>query len=122
MSTLRDRILEANDTTAEVVDVPEWGDAKVEVRSMTGRDRARFMASARVDGDMNWERMLIDVIIHTAYDPETGDQVFGMADRDALAAKNGAALQRLSSTAMRLAGFSQEAVAEAEADLGPSPN
>jgi hypothetical protein len=122
-SELRNQILKADDIGKEIVEVPEWG-VKVEIRGMNGLARAKFLkASAGPDGagTVDFERFFPDLIIACAFDPETGEQVFDLADREVLNEKSGAALQRLADPAMRLSGLAPESLKEAEADLGEVP-
>lgn len=102
--SLRERILSAQDIQSERVHVPEW-DVEVEVRSMTGAQRARVLQGATVDGEVDLERLYPILLIETVYDPETGEPVFEAADRDALNAKNSGALERIAKVAMRLSGI-----------------
>jgi len=111
---LRDKILAAKDIQDEVVDVPEWG-VKLLVRGLTGRQRARLLQNAvDANGNVDLERIYPELVIYSVYDPETGEQVFKPADRDALADKSGAALERIAQVAMRLSGLSANAVKEAK--------
>lgn len=102
--SLRERILSAQDIQSERVYVPEW-DVEVEVRSMTGAQRARVLQGATVDGEVDLERLYPILLIETVYDPETGEPVFEAADRDALNGKNSGALERIAKVAMRLSGI-----------------
>lgn len=102
--SLRERILSAQDIRSERVYVPEW-DVEVEVRSMTGAQRARVLQGATVDGEVDLERLYPILLIETVYDPETGGPVFNPADRDALNSKNSGALERIAKVAMRLSGI-----------------
>lgn len=101
---LRDRILSVQDIQSERVYVPEW-DVEVEVRSMTGAQRARVLQGATVDGEVDLERLYPILLIETTYDPESGEQIFTPADRDALNSKNSGALERIAKVAMRLSGI-----------------
>lgn len=114
--TKRERILEADDLQTEVVPVPEW-DEKIEVRGMDGLSRAKFMRQVAEAGDVSYERWYPELIIATSFDPETGDKVFGPADRDPLNKKAGAALSRLGDVASRLSGLAVADVDEAEERL-----
>jgi len=110
MSTLRDAILNADDGTKELVDVPEWG-VTVEVRSMTGVQRAKFLtASVGDDGKPDFARTYPTLIIQTTFDPETGDRVFEDADRDALNEKSAAATERIAKAALRVSGLAEDSV------------
>jgi hypothetical protein len=104
------------DIPSETVDVPEWG-VKVEVRGMTGAERTRIMDLA-VDqkGGVNLQFVYPEIVIATSFDQESGEQIFGPKDRDALLAKSATALDRLASVGMRLSGFTQESADDAGKD------
>lgn len=103
--SLREKILAAKDIRSERVHVPEWG-VEVEVRSMTGQQRAAVLkGGSGEDGEIDLERLYPILLIETTYDPESGDRVFSPADRDALNAKNSGALERIAKVAMRLSGI-----------------
>jgi len=106
--SIRDQILAKQDIPSEVVDVPEWG-VKVEVRGMTGAERTRIMDKATQNaGDVNLQFVYPEIVIATAFDPESGEQVFKPSDRDALLAKSATALDRIAAVGMRLSGFTAE--------------
>ena len=121
-SELRTQILKADDIGTEPLDVPEWN-VKLEIRGMNGKARAKSMraASAGPEGAADFEQFFADLIIASSFDPETGEQVFDPADRDAINSKSGAAINRISEIAMRLSGLTDAAVKQAEADLGEIP-
>ena len=110
MESIRERIKAAQDTTTEVVEVPEW-DVKIEVRSMTGRERAQMMQQAfdQEAGEVIIERFYPEVVIATAFDPETGEKVFQPGDGEWLNAKNAGALERVAQVGLRLSGMDREA-------------
>lgn len=113
MSDLRAKILEASDLTHEDVVVPEWG-VTVRVVSPTVRERARIVSSFMgPDGKPDLEAMYPALVIATATDPKSGERLFTEADADALADKNGRAMERVAKAAMTVAGMSEDA-----ADLG----
>ncbi len=100
---LRDKILAANDIQTELVEVPEWG-TTVEVRGMSGHDRARILqAAADSDGSISIGRLYAETVIAATYDPETGERVFRDEDMDALLSKAAAPMDRIASVGMRLA-------------------
>lgn len=116
-SELRKRALEADDIEAEVVDVPQWG-IKLEVRGLTSKERAKLLrTSTKPDGSIDFDKWFPDLVIATAYDPETGEQVFEQADRDALNGKSGAAIQNLVEVASRLSGLGEQDVQAAKEEL-----
>lgn len=111
---LRERILSINDIKSEIVQVDEWG-VEIMVRGLSGAQRARLMQSAMDDkGRMDIAKMYPDLVILAAYDPETGEQVFERADRDALNEKASGALEKIAQAAMRLSGIGPNALKEAE--------
>lgn len=114
MASLREKILNAKDIKSEKVKIPEW-DVTVEVRGLTGKQRARLLQDAiGEDGKPDLERIYPELVILSTYDPETGEQVFQPADRDALIEKSGAALEKIAQVAMRLSGLQPDALKEAE--------
>ncbi len=111
--SLKDKILSANDTTKEMVEVPEWG-VTIEVRSMTGAARARIMSlSLDESGQSDISKVYPEVIIGCCFDPETGEAVFTSDDREMLMHKNAAALDKLATVASELSGFTDKAVDKA---------
>lgn len=122
MANLRDRILSASDIRRESVRVPEW-DVDVEVRGLTGSQRARLMKNGfDARGGVDFERLYPELIIASTFDPETGQQVFSEADRDSLNGKSGAALEKVAQAAMRLSGLNPEAPEAAEKNSDATPS
>lgn len=111
--SLRDQILNIQDIPKEEVKVPEWG-VTLEMRGMTGAERTRIMDLAMdAGGTLNLQSIYPEIVISTAFDPETGVKVFEPSDRDALLSKSANALDRVALVGMRLSGFTQEAADEA---------
>jgi hypothetical protein len=113
MTTLKERILAAQDLTSEAVSVPEWGET-VQVRVMTGTDRDTLTASMRdaagnVDLMKYRARLLVRCLIN-----EDGSTMFSETEIDALNAKSSIALDRLFSVADRINGVKPDAVDVAE--------
>ena len=114
--SLRDQILAVDDIVKESVHVKEWN-CTVEVRSMSGAERTRILDLALSDGgEMNLQMVYPEVVIASTFDPETGEQVFTPADKDALQAKNAVATDRIAQVGLRLGGFSQEVADEVGKD------
>ncbi len=112
--TLRETILQADDIEEAVIQVPEWEDVKITLRSLTGKERVLLY-----EGVTGKQKMYTyaDILIATARDPETGEPVFDPADREALAEKSGNVLDRLASEVLGLSGLdTDEAEAEVESD------
>lgn len=110
--SLRDQILACKDIQSEVVEVPQWG-ATVEVRGMTGRQRALVLKeSVDARGNVDLQKLYPHLVIVSCYDPETGEPVFLAGDFDAVAEKSGAALEVIAQVAMRLSGFNAEDISK----------
>jgi len=104
----RDKILDADDIDEEIVDVPEW-DVKILLRAMTGQQQVRYADTVRGD-DRGF--MYADILMVTAYDPETRELIFDPADREALSLKSGGVLNRLGMKVLALSGTDVEAAVE----------
>lgn len=114
---LRKAIFESEDIPEEVVAVPEWN-TKILVRGMNGKQRARFLRRSTdpASGQVSWESFYPELVIATAHDPDSGDQIFEEADRDTLNQKSGIALNRVAEIAQRLSGLGGDDVEEAKKD------
>ena len=122
MSLLRDKILNADDTTSQLVEVPEW-EVTIEVRSMTGAARAKIMALATAEGgEADIARVYPEVIIGCCFDPETGEALFSSEDRDMLMSKNASALDKVATIASELSGFTEKSVDKAGKDSSLAVN
>jgi hypothetical protein len=112
--SLRDKILEAKDIQVEMVEIPEW-DVTVEVRGMSGADRALIYSalSSEGGGDINAAELFAETVIATAYDPETGARVFEPGDKTALMEKSAQAVDRVAKVGLRLSGMEGEASQDA---------
>ena len=108
MSDLKERIKKVDDIQKEVVHVDEW-DADIEVRGMSGEERAEyFKASYDDEGKPIYGKASVNVLIETCYDPETSKKLFDAKDASWLSKKSGAALNRLGMAALRLSGVSAD--------------
>lgn len=106
--SLRDQILSTKDIPSETVKVKEWN-IEVEVRGMTGAERTRILDLAMDEKNgVNLQMVYPEIVISTAFDPSTGEQIFSPADRAALLSKSASALDTLATVGMRLSGFTQE--------------
>ncbi len=110
----RDQILNANDLVYEDIDVPEWG-GKVRVRALTGAERDRFEAAILeqrgrgVRVRLENARALIAAM--SIVDSE-GNRLFSDRDVQALGQKSAAALDRVTTVAMRLSGLGPDDLEE----------
>lgn len=118
MPNIREAVQAADDTQSEPVVVPEWNGVSIEVRGMSGLDRAAYVtaivAARESEDPADYARVQAELIIATSHDPEDGSKVFQDGDADWLINKSGAALERLSAAAMRTSGLD----ANAEERLG----
>ncbi|MFE6305039.1 hypothetical protein [Nocardiopsis sp. NPDC057823] len=108
-----DQILAVNDEAYEEVHVPEWG-GSVRVRGITGKERDSFEASL-VDKKTGQTSKLSNararLVVMTVVDEE-GRRLFSIEDVAALGKKSAAALERVFKVATRLAGMSDDDLAE----------
>ena len=110
--SLRDQIMKAKDISGELMEIKEWG-VKVEIRTMTARQRARVMENAidPITGKSSISVIYPEIAIACVFDPESGEPVFTIDDKDALLEKSGAVLEKIASKAMTLSGLTEEASA-----------
>ena len=110
--SIRDQIMKAKDISGELMEIKEWG-VKVEIRTMTARQRARVMENAidPVTGKSSISVIYPEIAIACVFDPESGEPVFTIEDKDALLEKSGAVLEKIASKAMTLSGLTEEASA-----------
>lgn len=107
---IRKSIRDASDLGTEIVVVPEWNDVKIELRVMTGEERALMWKRTQgPDGKMLHERFYPEVLIASCFDPDTGERVFSSADINWLNKKSSAVLDRLATQALNISGMSAEA-------------
>ncbi len=110
--SIRDQIMKAKDISGELMEIKEWG-VKVEIRTMTARQRARVMENAidPLTGKSSISVIYPEIAIACVFDPESGEPVFTNDDKDALLEKSGAVLEKIASKAMTLSGLTEEASA-----------
>jgi len=125
--SIREKIKTADDSSTELYEIPEWG-VTVEIRSMTARSRAIFVAEmASEDGTVSGvndpariEGMWWNVISQTCYDPKTGELAFEEGDQDWLFEKNAKVVNDLANECMASSGLTEEAQSEAGKDFSAS--
>ena len=122
MSKLGEKIQAADDSSTEEYEIPEW-DVTVEIRSITARARARFVAEiANPDGSTNVndphriEGMWWHVIGQTCFDPDSGERAFEEGDDSWLFDKNARVVNDLANACMAASGLTEEAAGEAGKD------
>ena len=117
--SLREKILECKDIQSELLEVPQWG-VTVEVRGMTGRQRAILLQNTMdKKGNMILQKLYPSLVIATSFDPETGEKIFMDGDFDAVSEKSGGALETIAQVAMKLSGLNPEEV-EKNSEVIPS--
>lgn len=117
----RDQILNVQDLSTEIVDVPEWG-GEVTVKAMTGLERDAFEGSLMgTSGSVKIDNIRAKLVQKTVVDEETGKQLFSVADIEMLGGKSAAALDRIFTVARKLSGLSEDDVAALEKNSSPVP-
>ena len=128
MSSIREQVQAADDSSADLYEVAEWG-VVVEIRSMTARSRARFVADMASEdgtvGNVNDPDRIIGmwwhVISQTCYDSDTGERAFDDGDDEWLFDKNARVVNDLANACMAASGLTEEAAGEAGKDSSASP-
>lgn len=129
---LRRLILDADDIDAELVEMPEWGGIRLEVRSMTGGQRAAHLkTSLTEEGTVNWDVHHPSILRNTVYQPSFDYEgrwmkgrsrtlVFaGMSDEE-IQGRSARATERLVAAANRLSGSDNPAKAPEAVDEAAS--
>lgn len=119
------KILAAQDDVYEDVPVPEWG-GEVRIRGLSGIERDKYEKSlVRMrNGQMEQvvEYATARLVAWAAVD-ENNSRIFqGEDEVKQLAAKSSVALQRCFNVAARLAGLTQEDIAEMTEGFGNAPS
>lgn len=126
VTALRERILAADDLDSEVVDIPEWDNVKLELRVMTGTERAHMVERSKHanpdEKGLDPHKFYPNVLIASCFDPETGARVFTDSDVKALSDKSAAVLERLATRCMELSGLSDAAVKRLGKDSETTPS
>lgn len=122
--SIKNKIRSAKDIDRELVSVPEW-DVEIEVRSMTVRQRAAFLAANQdhsEDGPARIEAVYGQILVTCCIDPETGDAVFDEDDLSWLMTeKSGSVIDRLVTRCLEASGLKEKAVDEAGKSSSGSP-
>jgi len=112
--SIRDIIKSALDVKKEIVKCPEWG-VEIEVRTMTGRQRAILLRSSVDDKDQFMqEKFQTGIVIACCFDPETEEKIFQITDEEWLLEKSAGPVERLARKAMDLSGLTENALLETE--------
>lgn len=121
MSTLRERILAADDRPVEPVPVPEW-DCTVYLRTLSAGERERWEEQAREGGGARTRHEIRASLVVLAACDEDGKPIFTPADVPALCGKSARAVMRLFDRALKLNDFSGEDVERLEKNSAASPS
>lgn len=119
---LRGKILAADDLKRELLTIEEWGET-IYVREMTGTERDEYEAGLMQLQDKplveRLENMRARLCVLTVVD-EHGTRIFNADDVEALGAKNGAVLTRISDLAALINRLDVREVDEDAGNLEPS--
>ena len=122
----RAAILAQDDLRTEDIQVPEWGNAWVRVRSLNASERDHFEASTvQRNGKRvttNLENIRARLCLLCLVDPETGERLFQDEDTYPLGGKSAAALDRIFTVAQRLNGLRDEDVDELAKNSNGDPD
>lgn len=129
--SIRERVRDSDDVLFEDVPMPEWDDVTLRIFSMSGSERADFLAPfASGDPENETEdelrarlkEMTPALLLMTAFDPETGKhplpeyRIFEEGDLGWLAEKGSSLLERAGKVALRLSGMDKDAKERAGKD------
>ena len=112
ISALRAKIFATPDLVTEKVHIDVW-DVDINCTTMNARERANWIDTATDKTGKLRAAAMYDIVLSNSFDPETGELVFDLTDRDELLKKSGAAVGKLQEVIFRLSGLSAEAETEA---------
>lgn len=122
--SMREKIRSANDIERALVDVPEWG-VTIEVRSMSVRQRAAFVAASQDQTEASADRIekvYGQILVQCCLDPDNGAQIFEDDDLTWLMTeKSGAVIDRLVVSCLEASGLKEKAADEAGKSSSGSP-
>ena len=114
--SIKERIKNAKDLKTEIVKIPEWDNVEIEVRTMTGSQRAEMysVAMSMEDGKFDQKSFQTAQIIASCYDPETGQPIFTKDDASWLMEKSSGPLEKLINKIAKVSGLTRNALELAE--------
>lgn len=120
-SSLRAKILAAQDVPERLVDVPEW-DCQILMRGLTGKQRDAFEAEVfvikgtgkNIKSDVQRVNIRARLCALSIVDPDTKQQLFNDTDIEQLGNKAVVVLDRLYTIAQELSGMREEDIEELE--------
>ncbi len=107
---IRQKILQADDLEERTINIPEW-DVQVLVRAMTAEQRLSLVGLKDAEFQYN-------IIMLCVLDPKTGQAIFKKEDLPQLALKASKPINDLTNIALDLSGLGEDALEEAEKNLG----
>jgi len=117
----RDAALESKDLPRERVDVPEWGEgAYLFVRGMTGTEKDAWECYClkqreAFHSENGFPGIRASVVVRCAVDDD-GNRIFTDADLDIVGAKNGKALDRIWTIAVKRSGITPDDIEQLKND------
>ena len=121
--SIKAKIRSAQDIDREIITIPEW-DVSIEVRSMTVRQRASFVAASQDTSDNGdkIENVYGQILVTCCIDPEDGSPVFTEDDLSWLMTeKSGAVIDRLVTSCLEVSGLKEKAIDEVGKSYSASP-
>lgn len=114
----RKRLMGANDTKVQPIEVPEWGGTYY-VRVLSGKDRESFEEALSAEQRMKNFRIRFLLL---ALCDEDGKRVLGDGDTDVLGDRNSVTLNRVFEQAWTINAFTKEAVDALGEDSPAAPS
>jgi len=105
----KEQILSIDDIRTKIIEVPGWG-GEVKVRGLNATERDDLEMKTIANTMTNQSAWIASKCIIN----EEGNQYFTINDIMDLGRKSSAAIQRVSGEALKLSGFSKEAIEELE--------
>jgi hypothetical protein len=119
--SLRDQIITQTKLPARRF-TPEGFPAEVEVRGMSGAQRAEFQdflrANKEAGADVDMREFYPLLTLGHVYDPTTGDRVFTDSDQAVVLGLPGSALEQIAKAALELSGLDNKSGGESQAPAG----
>ncbi len=116
---IRNRIVKADDIDSEIIEVPEWGNVKLKVISLSTIARTKLAQRfTKEDGTVDMERLYPQLLIATVVNPENDEPIFTDEDIDLINSKSARAVERVADLSRRLSGFGEDASQELENEAG----
>lgn len=114
--TLRDTILQADDSKPEPIEIPEWGIEKgaAFVKPLDGDSRFKISQLATGAATSKTNIYITEAYVVEGLVDEDGEQIFSWDDRALLAKKNPEVLERIYRLVVKASGIRLEDGADAE--------